>query len=403
MKKTNENDPKYTVIIPTRNGSKYISYAIESVLQSERRDIELIISDNHSTDQTAEILSSIDDNRLKVIKPQNSLPMSAHYEFALSHAKGAWISILGDDDALMPYTFNLLDKVLKNKSDVKVISAKRAYYFWEGSPKFYGSTVISFLASNSCSKRWTKLDFVLGLLGFISCFDLPQIYTTGFIHRDLIISIKAKTKGIFFHSIIPDIYSIVALMYFTNKYLRLEIPISWVGTSGKSMGISDRIYKDTLKLSKKTDDSQQKTYPYKLANRVSHVLHSYGFTSYYLYEALKAYPLSDAIFQTKIIDVIALSSVKLQSHNRSRDIQNSVTAEIAQAIRELNINPIGFRALTIVHQIVYIIYNFFRLCYRLYIKILYLFGFNYTLISCDRRKYYDILEASRAIEKLIKI
>ncbi|MGO9485931.1 MAG: glycosyltransferase family 2 protein [Rhodomicrobium sp.] len=49
--------PKYSILIPTRNGLRYLPYAIESVLSQSSDEFELIVSDNHSSDGTAEYLS----------------------------------------------------------------------------------------------------------------------------------------------------------------------------------------------------------------------------------------------------------------------------------------------------------------------------------------------------------
>ena len=42
---------------------------------------------------------------------------------------------------------------------------------------------------------------------------------------------KLKKSGNFFHSVIPDYYSMIALLYETDKYLEIKQPIFWVGTS----------------------------------------------------------------------------------------------------------------------------------------------------------------------------
>ena len=44
---------KYSIIIPTRNKAEYLPYAIKSVLDSSRDDIEVIVSNNFSTDNTS--------------------------------------------------------------------------------------------------------------------------------------------------------------------------------------------------------------------------------------------------------------------------------------------------------------------------------------------------------------
>ena len=57
---------KFSVLLPTRNGAKYLQTCIESVLNQQFQDMELIVSDNANTDNTAEIVKSFtSDNRLK--------------------------------------------------------------------------------------------------------------------------------------------------------------------------------------------------------------------------------------------------------------------------------------------------------------------------------------------------
>ena len=56
---------KYSIIIPVRNGANYLASSAASVLDQRYADYELIISDNHSEDGTAEILQSLKHPRLR--------------------------------------------------------------------------------------------------------------------------------------------------------------------------------------------------------------------------------------------------------------------------------------------------------------------------------------------------
>ena len=211
MKNTKESI-KYSILIPTRNRDLYVKYAIESVLSTNRNDIELIVSNNHSTDNTEAYLSTLKDRRLRVIKPSKPLPMALHYEFVVSHAKGVWLTILGDDDAIMPYLFDRMDELTAIFPDITIISSARAYYFWPGcSPELYGSTAVIYSYNNKIQLRSTKKDLFRVLAGLRSCFDMPMIYTTCMVKRTLVEKIKERTNGLFYQSIIPDMYSVVAL------------------------------------------------------------------------------------------------------------------------------------------------------------------------------------------------
>ena len=49
---------KFSVLLPTRNGGKYLKSCIESVLSQDYKDMELIVFDNANTDNTAEVVNS---------------------------------------------------------------------------------------------------------------------------------------------------------------------------------------------------------------------------------------------------------------------------------------------------------------------------------------------------------
>ncbi len=65
----------------------------------------MIVSVNHSSDNTFDVLKEFNDPRLKVIVPSKALSMTAHFDWLLGFAQGEWVTILRDDDAVMPYFF----------------------------------------------------------------------------------------------------------------------------------------------------------------------------------------------------------------------------------------------------------------------------------------------------------
>lgn len=336
------NKPKYTILLPTRNGGEYLPFAIDSVLSQNCDDIELIVSDNYSTDDTSKYLATLTDHRLKIVKPSEELSMSNHYEFILTQATGEWVTILGDDDAAMPYLFERLDSFIEDYPDIPIISSKRAYYYWHGVEDIYGDVVVNYNFEVGAKIRSTKKDLLYALVGLRSCFDMPMVYTTCIVKRKLVNSIIKKSGGYFFHSIIPDMYSVIALSLSTDLYLRVEEPLFWVGSSNKSMAISDRIYNDSEINYNPNIVKANINKNIVLNESISQELHSAGFSSYYLYEALKQCPFPHKIRDGGFLKAAVYSSLIVVADNSSYKAKNCAAKFIVTKINyEIKKNDIS--------------------------------------------------------------
>src|SRR2546423_1052660 len=96
--------PLFSIIIPTRNRARLLRYALETALQQTFADYEIVVSDNHSSDATAAVVREVGDGRVRYVRPDRSLSMAAHWEFALAEARGEYVTYLCDDDAITPRT-----------------------------------------------------------------------------------------------------------------------------------------------------------------------------------------------------------------------------------------------------------------------------------------------------------
>lgn len=394
--------PKYSIVIPTRNRVEYLPYAIESVLSNKRDDIEVVVSDNHSLDGTSEYLLGLSDRRLTVVKPPIEMPMTAHYEYALSQAKGEWVSILGDDDAVMPYIFERLDVFTNSDSNIDIISSERAYYFWPGCEDLYGDAVVSYRRGPKRQIRSTKGDLLLALAGLRSCFNLPQIYTTCIVKRVLVDKIRSTSGGRVYHSIIPDMYSVVALSLTTDAYMRVEEPLFWTGTSNKSLGRSDRIYRDTESLG--SSGKNNSAFVFNLNDKVSQALHSFGFSSLYLYEAILQCPLSVGIWRGQLVAATVYASLIVEAGDVSisRNISKEFLLEqIKVEIKNNNVSLSYVYSFVLLVQVLKFFRWILRLPVRVYVKVQNRLYLN-SIFSTNRPMFPNILAASDAVEQLSK-
>ncbi|MBM9538214.1 glycosyltransferase family 2 protein [Desulfobulbus alkaliphilus] len=105
--------PKVSVIIPAYNHERFIGAAIESVLRQSHDNLELIIIDDGSTDNTAAVIKAVDDPRLTYLYQENQDAYNT-INRGLSLAGGEYVAILNSDDV---YTTDRLEKLLAAREE----------------------------------------------------------------------------------------------------------------------------------------------------------------------------------------------------------------------------------------------------------------------------------------------
>lgn len=109
-----------SIIIPLYNKERTIQQSIWSVLSQSFHDIELIVVDDGSTDDSAIIVENLTDRRLKLIKQQNSGPSAAR-NTGLHNAQGEWVVFLDADDELCENALTVMHDNCKKYPDADII------------------------------------------------------------------------------------------------------------------------------------------------------------------------------------------------------------------------------------------------------------------------------------------
>ena len=91
-----------SVVIPTYNRAGKLVEAVQSVFSQTYSDYEIIISDDGSTDNTAEIIQQFGDSRVRYLKNEHSGLPSVARNIALKAAEGKYIAFLDSDDLWLP-------------------------------------------------------------------------------------------------------------------------------------------------------------------------------------------------------------------------------------------------------------------------------------------------------------
>lgn len=94
------SDKLVSILIPVYNREKYIVECINSALSQTYKNIEVVVVDNCSTDNTWEVISRIalEDNRVKIFRNEENLGPVLNWEKCLINAKGDYVKILWSDD-----------------------------------------------------------------------------------------------------------------------------------------------------------------------------------------------------------------------------------------------------------------------------------------------------------------
>src|SRR5678816_4297004 len=93
---------RMTIAIPTVNRAYCIRRAVDSALAQTAGGIEVLVSNNGSTDETRAILDSYTDPRLRVFHRDTTIPPADHANFVLDQVRGELFVGLSDDDYLEP-------------------------------------------------------------------------------------------------------------------------------------------------------------------------------------------------------------------------------------------------------------------------------------------------------------
>ncbi|HEY7306763.1 MAG TPA: glycosyltransferase [Bryobacteraceae bacterium] len=93
---------RVTIAIPTFNRSLLAERAVRSAVAQSYRDLEVVVSDDVSSDDTAQRIGEIRDSRLVFYRQPQRLGLVGNFDFCLRAATGEFFILVGDDDVLLP-------------------------------------------------------------------------------------------------------------------------------------------------------------------------------------------------------------------------------------------------------------------------------------------------------------
>jgi glycosyltransferase involved in cell wall biosynthesis len=90
-----------SVVLPVRNGERFVREAIESILRQTYADLEVVVVDDGSTDGTVAVLTSLGDDRLRVLR-QEAAGLVVALQRGVAEARAAFVARMDADDVSEP-------------------------------------------------------------------------------------------------------------------------------------------------------------------------------------------------------------------------------------------------------------------------------------------------------------
>jgi succinoglycan biosynthesis protein ExoO len=179
--------PVVSVIMANHNGAAYLADAIASVRRQSLSELELIVSDDASTDDSARIIgeATAGDPRIRLVRSaQNSGPAPARNK-ALALARGDWIAVIDSDDLMHPDRLKrLVAAAERDGADIAAddlvefdgvsASARLLTGKWARAP--FWVDIRDYLRLNMFYGKGPALGYLKPLFRRSSCFDPPALY-----------------------------------------------------------------------------------------------------------------------------------------------------------------------------------------------------------------------------------
>lgn len=210
--------PRISVLVPTRNRSKYLKRMLDKILETDYPNLEVIVLDGASTDGTVELLKSYGNRITRWVSEKDGGEYDALNK-GIGMATGDIIKHMTDDDVLLPEAFRLVGGYFASHPDVGIVFAQVRW--WE--EKEGNATLLH--ESNYTDPAVLKPEAYIRSMrhrpgpptlgGFIRrrVFEQIGLFRTDFVIGDYEFWARAVSGGVRI-GLVPDI---VADYYFTGQ------------------------------------------------------------------------------------------------------------------------------------------------------------------------------------------
>lgn len=124
--------PRVSVVVPAYNYGRYLREAIESIQAQDFEDLEILVVDNGSTDDTQAVLATIHEPRMRVLTLEVNQGLSVAFNLGIESARGEYVAYLDADDRWRPGKLRRQVELMDAEPGVGVVFCNFAWFDSEG-------------------------------------------------------------------------------------------------------------------------------------------------------------------------------------------------------------------------------------------------------------------------------
>lgn len=223
--------PLFSIVIPTHNRSDLVQGAIRSVLRQTVDDLEVVVSDNCSQDDTPDVVQGFQDPRVRYARTPSYAVIADSWEFARSQARGKLVMMLSDDDALV---HDALARFAEehHRYDAQFLFCNEAEYRDRSFVGPWRNTVGCGPFSGTARVVTTE-EFLRPLFAFRPKFTM---HPTNFMFASCVADQVVRRCGRFFTTNGVEYFAWPLAAVFSKNVVHIDAPLVVLGRTAKSWG-----------------------------------------------------------------------------------------------------------------------------------------------------------------------
>lgn len=237
-----ETEYEFSIVIPVRNVTTTLEHTLRTCLeQNFSGNYEIVLSDNSVGENKGiyNLYKRLNNTKIHYYKTPRDLGLTKSFEYAYLQTKGNYIISIGADDAVLPWTLQILSILWKENKERNIVLWDRGFYAWSGfNDGQQNELVIPFRYRRGelNVQLWDSEEcFAVAEKNPIMMYTLPNLYINSGFQRRYIKELYEKT-GRLWDGRSQDIYMGVQNIAINKDILYLNYPLTLAGMSNNSIG-----------------------------------------------------------------------------------------------------------------------------------------------------------------------